>query len=394
MTASYAIPMTQNSETYNKIVEFVRTLYPDENPVALHAPRFLGREKEYLAQCIDSTFVSYVGEFVGRFEAEVAAFTGARFAVATSTGTAALHVALILAGVRPGDLVVTQPVTFVATANAIAYVGCDFVFLDVEQSTLGLSPDALEEYFTGSCERRDDGLFDRASKRRIAACIPVHVLGHPARIDRIQALCRENGVVLVEDAAESLGSYRNGRHTGTFGHAGVLSFNGNKTITCGGGGMLITNDEQWAKRARHITTTAKKPHRYEFDHDEIGYNYRLTNINAAVGLAQLEQLPDFLADKRDLAQSYREFLGTLGLEAIVEPSGATSNYWLNSVLLADLAERNAFLDFTNNSGVMTRPLWKPMNRLPMYRDFGPARFPVSDRLADSLVCLPSSYRTR
>ena len=378
---------------FEAFVRFVRALYDEpEAPIPLHAPVMGAREKARVAEAIDSTFVSSVGAFVTEFEQQVAAFTGARFAVATVNGTAALHTALVVAGVIPGDLVMTQSLSFIATANAIHYGGAAPVFVDVDEESLGLSPAALGAWLTEHAERRDDGAFERKSGRRISACVPMHTLGHPAKIGAIAAICQDWGIALVEDAAESLGSVVGDRHTGTFGRLGVFSFNGNKIITTGGGGMIVTDDEELARRAKHLTTTAKKPHPWAFEHDEFGFNYRLPNLNAAFGVAQMTRLPELLASKRAVADAYAAWCAAQGCGFVREPAGSRSNYWLNALRLADLAERDAFLAATNAAGVMTRPLWTPMHRLPLYDHCLRGALPVTEALADTVVNVPSSAR--
>lgn len=347
----------------SETVKFIQNLYRTEEFIPLHEPRFNGNEKAYLNECIDSTFVSSVGKFVDRFEAEFARTVGAKYAVATVNGTAALHISLILAGVERDDEVITQPLTFIATANAISYIGAKPVFLDVDLETMGLSPDALKYFLEQECVLSDGRCLNRSTGKTIKACVPMHTFGHPCRIDEIKVVCDAWHIVLVEDAAESLGSYYKAKHTGTFGTLGVFSFNGNKIITSGGGGVIVTDDEVLAKRAKHITTTAKIPHKWEYVHDEIGYNYRLPNLNAALLCAQLEQLESFLENKRLLANEYKEFLASQNILFIEEPENARSNYWLNAVLLDDLQQRDEFLDYTNNNGVMTRPIWALMNKL-------------------------------
>ena len=378
---------------FEKTVAFIKSLYPGEVPVPLHAPRFGGNEKKYLLDCIDTTYVSYVGEYVGRFEAKIREYTGAAHAVAVSSGTAALHTALMLAGVSPGDEVITQPLTFVATANAIAYCGARPVFVDVEQTTLGLDPDKLADFL--AAHARPDphgGCRDRTTGGRIAACVPVHTFGHPARIDRILEICGHYGLPVVEDAAEALGSFYRGRHAGTFGEVGILSFNGNKPVTTGGGGMIITGSDTLAARAKHLTTTAKRQHTWEFFHDEVGYNYRLPNINAAVGCAQMERFAGVRENKRVTAELYRRFFAASGMEFIVEPPHAQSNYWLNALVLKDREERDAFLAFSRGKGIQTRPVWSLVSDLPMYRHCRRDGLETARRLEGRLANIPSSVR--
>ncbi|MEO1409522.1 MAG: LegC family aminotransferase [Bacteroidota bacterium] len=382
------------STTFSEIAAFVRELYASpEAFIPLHAPVFLGNEKKYLAETIDSTFVSSVGAFVNRFEEMMADITGARYAVAVVNGTAALHVALKMVGVSQNDEVLSQALTFVATANAISYEKAIPHFIDVDADTLGLSPRALLHRLEAVAELRNGACYNRETGRRIAACVPMHTFGLPARIEEIVAICERYHIPVVEDAAESLGSYVGERHTGTFGRVGTFSFNGNKTVTCGGGGALVTNDEQVAKRAKHLTTTAKQPHRWEYVHDQIGYNYRLPNLNAALACAQLEQLEHYLANKRATAQRYAEFFRDVAdIEWIGEPENTRSNYWLNAIRLADRDERDRFLTYTNDAGVMTRPIWKLLNDLPMFRDCPRGDLSVARRLEDTIVNLPSSVR--
>jgi len=372
------------------IVAFIRDLYGTEGPVPLHAPVFVGNEKAYLAECIDTTFVSYVGKFVERFEQAIKDYTGAKHAVACSSGTAALHMALLVGGVKPGDLVLMPALTFVATANAVRYCQADPLFIDTDPDTLGFDLAQLTDYLRTRTERKSDGVYDKLTGRRIAVCMPVHLFGHVASLDELVTLCTEHGITLIEDSAEAMGSFYKGRHAGTVGQIGVLSFNGNKTITTGGGGMVITDDEAVAKRVRHITTTAKVPHRWDFVHDEVGYNYRLTNVNAAIGVAQMEQLDRYIESKRAIAAKYAAFFAGGRVRHIAEPEHCRSNYWLNAVLLPDRAERDAFLTFTNDHGVMTRPAWTLMNKLPMYADCPSLPLSGAQWLEDRLVNLPST----
>jgi perosamine synthetase len=379
---------------FEKIVTFIKSLYPEENPVPLHAPRFSGNEKKYLIDCIDTTYVSYVGQYVSRFEKDIQQYTGAKHAVAVSSGTAALHVALLLVDVSPGDEVITQPLTFVATANAISYCGAQPVFVDVERSTLGLDPDKLNDFLINNCILKSDGrCYNKKTGRRIAACVPVHTLGHPARIDQIIEICQRYQIPVVEDAAEALGSFYRGQHAGTLGNIGILSFNGNKPVTTGGGGMILTNDESHAARAKHLTTTAKQPHPWEFVHDEVGYNYRLPNINAAVGCAQMEYFSGVLENKRTTAQMYNRFFQDIGIPFITEPAHARSNYWLNAIVVKDRQEREQFLAFSRDNGIQARPAWTLMPNLPMYRHCQCTALETAQILEDRLVNIPSSVRT-
>ena len=436
---------------YKPIIDFIRSLYPNRDFVPLHEPYFSGNEKKYLADCIDTTFVSSVGKYVDKFEEMIRYFTGAKYAIATVNGTAALHIALLLAGVKRGDLVITQPLTFIATCNAISYCGAEPVFIDIDRKTLGMSPESLEAWLLGNTviengvcyypPRMDTNQKTRISsntkeekslepsrditsratnsdrgvssqspksqfvpisdlsfvnisgKKRISACVPMHTFGHPCEIDRIVEICNRYYIPVVEDSAESIGSYYKGRHTGTFGRLGILSFNGNKTITTGGGGMIITNDDTLEPLARHITTTAKKAHPWKFEHDMVGFNYRLPNVNAALGCAQMEMLPGILANKRATASLYRGFFAALnGIGYFSEPQDTVSNYWLNVVVMNNLEEREAFLKQTNENSVMTRPAWMLMTELSMYSNLLCADLSEAKYLADRLVNIPSGYR--
>ena len=378
---------------YNDIVQFIRTVYnkPD-GFIPLHAPCLTGNEKAYLNECIDSTFVSSVGKFVDTFEEIIADYTGAKKAVACVNGTNALHVSLLLAGVEPDDEVITQPLTFVATANAISYCNAHPVFLDVDSDTMGLSPSKMQTWLHQHGEVKNGACFNKTTQRRIKACVPMHTFGHPVHLDEMAQLCGEFQIELVEDAAESLGSFYKGKHTGTFGKIGILSFNGNKIITTGGGGMLLFQDEELAAHAKHLTTQAKAPHRWEFVHDHIGYNYRMPNINAALGCAQMEMIDTFLANKRDLAHKYNIFFKDKELKFFVEPQDCSSNYWLNAVVLKNREERDKLLTCTNDNGIMTRPIWQLMNRLPMFRKCQCGDLCNAEWLEERVVNLPSSVQ--
>ena len=377
---------------FEEVIHFIRDQYPGQDTIPLHAPVFAGQEKSYLAECVDSTYVSSVGSFVDAFEQAVARFVGSSFAVAVVNGTQALYTALQLAGVEPGSEVVAQALTFVATANAIRYAGAEPVFIDVERETLGMSPQVLRTFLEQNARLEGNRLLNKRSGRPIAACLPMHTLGHPCRIDELAAICREWQLPLVEDAAESLGSYYRGRHTGTFGLLGIFSFNGNKIVTTGGGGMIVTDDEALARRAKHLTTTAKVAHRWEFIHDEVGYNFRLPNLNAALGVAQMESLPLFLRSKRELAERYGQFFERTQGCFVQEPPNGVSNFWLNGLLLDNEQERDRFLEATNEAGIMTRCLWRPMHLLDIYRHCQRDELAVTEELYRRLVNLPSSVR--
>lgn len=380
-------------QRFEAVTRFIKQQFPGQDFIPLHAPLFIGNEKKYLMDTIDSTFVSSVGAYVNRFEEMMAEITGAKYAIAIVNGTNALHMAMLVCDVKAGDEVLSQALTFIATANAISYIGAQPVFIDVDKDTLGMSPAALDAFLEEYAERRADGFtYNKTTGRKIAACIPMHTFGFPLRMDEIAAICTSWNITLIEDAAESLGSYIGTKHTGTTGKVGTFSFNGNKTVTCGGGGALVTDDEALAKRAKHLTTQAKVPHRWEFVHDEIGYNYRMPNLNAALACAQLEQLPAFLENKRELAEMYKAFFAGTGIAFITEIANTKANYWLNAIVLKDLEERNAFLQYSNDNGVMTRPVWELMNRLPMFKHCQHDGLEHSSWLADRIVNIPSSVR--
>jgi aminotransferase in exopolysaccharide biosynthesis len=370
-------------------VAFAQSIYGD-GFVPLHRPVFEGNERKYLVECIDSSFVSSVGAKVAEFEKSVAEFTDAKYAVATVNGTSALHVAIQLAGVCPGDEVISQALTFIATCNAITYTGAVPVFVDVDLDTMGMSPSALKVFLDNHTEIRNGKVFNKVSGRRITACIPMHTFGFPCRIKEIAAICTSWGIALIEDAAESLGSYVGSKHTGTFGLMGTLSFNGNKVITTGGGGMIITNDPDVAERARHITTTAKVPHPFEFSHDEIAYNYRMPNLNAALGCAQMERLEEFLTIKANLSERWSQLFDAEAIQFTHGTEGCKANHWLNAIVLTSKADRDKFLEYTNANGVMTRPIWKLMSDQAMFQACQNDGLKNSIWLQDRVVNIPSS----
>ncbi|WP_138477156.1 LegC family aminotransferase [Dyadobacter bucti] len=383
----------KSKERNEKIVTFIKDQFPGKEFIPLHVPYFGGNEKKYVLDTIDSTFVSSIGAYVDKFEELICQITGCRHAVAIVNGTNAIHLAMIVCGTKPNDEVLTQALTFIATCNAISYTGAKPVFIDVDKDTMGMSPSALSNFLEKNAEKRSDGFtYNKNTGRRISTCLPMHTFGVPLRIDKIAAICSSWNIVLVEDSAESLGSTFNGKHTGTIGKAGAFSFNGNKTVTCGGGGALITNDSELAKKAKHLSTQAKVAHQWEFYHNETGYNYRMPNLNAALACAQLEQLPFFLKNKRELAHRYQAFFAQMGMPTHREMQGSEANYWLNAVILDDLEGRNEFLEFTNANGVMTRPIWQLMNRLPMFNDCEHDGLENSQWLADRVVNIPSSFR--
>jgi aminotransferase in exopolysaccharide biosynthesis len=384
--------VVEKSSLPHQIVGAIQSVVGSDSS-ALHEPCFAGNEWKYLKECLDSSFVSSVGKFVDRFESDLAAYTGAKHVVAVVNGTSALHVALQLAGVKPDDEVLIPTLTFIATANAVSYCGATPHFVDSEERTLGMDPRALREYLKKSSEIRSGQCINRKTGRVIRALLPVHTFGHPVDIKGVRAVAQDYHLALVEDAAESLGSTYKGQHTGTFGLMGVLSFNGNKTITTGGGGAIITNDPILAERAKHLTTTAKMAHRWNYMHDEVGYNYRLPNINAALGCAQLEQLDGFLKSKRKLFESYKSaFTSVSRVNLVEEPTGCKSNYWLQTLMLNESTadQKNAILTATNDAGLMTRPAWTPLHQLMPYRECPRMALPVAESLGRCLINLPSS----
>jgi perosamine synthetase len=376
---------------YNEIVSFIKKQFNSEEFIPLHSPSFIGNEKEYVLESIDSTYVSSVGKFVDLFEDKIKKFTGSKYAIATVNGTSALHMGLLLAGVKKNDLVVTQSLSFIATCNAISYLNAEPVFVDIDKDTLGMSPHSLKYFFEEHTLQSNGECIHKYSGRRISVCVPMHTFGHPVKIDLIAEICSNYNVILVEDAAESIGSFYKGIHTGNYGMIGVFSFNGNKTITCGGGGMIITNNEEIAIKAKHLTTQAKVPHRWEFVHDDIGYNYRLPNINAALACAQMENIEQFINAKRNLASSYQSFFKNTPYRFIEESPQALSNYWLNAILANNYNERNAMLTFFNDSGVMARPCWMPMHKLKMFENCYRTSMDNTEWINDRLINIPSSY---
>ncbi|MFH0259634.1 LegC family aminotransferase [Vibrio barjaei] len=372
------------------IVEFVRDTYKTDEFIPLHAPTFNGNEKEYVLETIESTFVSSVGKFVDDFERKIEVYTGTAKAVTTVNGTAALHTALYMAGVQRGDLVITQALTFVATCNALYHMGADPIFVDVSPLSLGLCPKAVEEYLDEFAVLTEQGCTHKQTGQRIKAVVPMHTFGHPVELNELVAVCAKWQLSLVEDAAESLGSFYKGKHTGTIGEFGAVSFNGNKIITTGGGGMVLCRTQELGLRTKHVTTTAKVPHPYEFFHDEAGFNYRMPNLNAALGCAQMEVLERYVARKRDLANQYRNLFEMTEVKFVVEPEYAHSNYWLNAIICPDVKYRDELLKETNTAGVMTRPIWKLMHRLPMFENALCGDLSQSRFLEAHIVNLPST----
>lgn len=383
--------MSDASARANTILGTLKALLPREGFVALHEPKFSDRERALVDDCITSGWVSSVGKYVDQFEADLAAYMGARHAIACVNGTAALHISYQLAGIEAGDEVFCPSLTFIATVNALSYMNATPHFVDVDAERLTLCPVALEAHIEAACELRSDALYNRTTGARISAIVVMHTFGHPADLDALAALAQKYQLALVEDAAESLGSFYHGTHTGNHGVMSAVSFNGNKIITTGGGGAIITNDAALAKRAKHLTTQAKQPHAYEFIHDAVAYNYRLPNLNAALGVAQLEALPGFLEQKRVLAHRYRDaFAGMDGVHFVSEPKGCTSNYWLNALVLPDQATRDAFLDAAKAANIQARPIWRPMHLLDMYNVCPKAALPHTEMLYGRLVNIPSS----
>lgn len=383
-----------SDEKATETIKIIRKAFRTDDFIPLHEPRFIGNEKEYLNRCIDSTFVSYLGKFVSDLETKICSFTGTKYCITTSNGTSALHVAMVGAGVQPGTEVVTQPLTFVATVAAIKYCQAEPTFVDIDKENLGMSSESLKRFFEKETKLIDGSCVNKKTGKKISAIVPVHIFGHPARISEIIKIAQDYRIPVVEDAAESLGSYVDGKHTGSFGKVGTLSFNGNKIVTCGGGGAIITNDEECYKKIKHLTTTAKVPHRWEYIHDEVGFNYRMPNLNAAVALAQFENLEKFLENKRDLAIYYTDKFKNIGVEFIQEPKNTKSNYWLNALLLKDQQERNLFLEKLNSAGVMSRPAWELMFLLEPYKKSFVFESHISEELGSRLINIPSSVRNK
>lgn len=386
--------MSSAAELSKNIVAALAASLPasEKRPLALHEPRFLGNELKYVQECIETGWVSSAGEYVGRFEKMLEEFTGLH-AVALGNGTSALHLCLLLAGVEYDDEVLVPALSFVASANAVRHAGAWPHFVDSDSVSLGMDAGKLAEHLKSIAEKRGGACFNKKTSRRIRACMPMHAFGHACDMEALQKICRDYGLVLVEDAAESLGSYFDGQHTGNFGLCASLSFNGNKTVTTGGGGAILTRDPALAKHAKHLSTTAKLPHKWEFVHDEVGYNYRLPNLNAAMGCAQMEKLPEFLARKRNLAATYaKAFQAVQGVTFFTEPPRRKSNYWLNVILLdgKTVQERDSILAATNDAGYMTRPVWRLLHTLHMYRDCPRAELKQAEELERRIVNIPSS----
>ena len=375
---------------FEDVIKFIRSIYGAEGNIPLHEPRFLGNEKKYLNDCIDSTFVSSIGKYVDTFEEKIAKYTGSKYAIATANGTSALHVALLIANVKENDEVITQPLTFVATCNAISYCRANPVFVDVDRDTMGLSPTSLQLFLEANTTIKNNQCINNLTGRVIKACLPMHTFGSPCRVDEIRDICFDYHLCLIEDCAESLGSFYKGKHTGTFGEIGIMSFNGNKIITAGGGGCIFTDDEELAKKAKYLTTTAKVLHKWEYTHDMTGYNYRMPNLNAALLVAQLENLDIFLLNKCKVAEAYKDFFNNNGYHFFQAISNGSSNNWLNTIILDDKKHRDLFLNETNLQGIMTRPVWTLMNKLPMFKDSQCDILSNSEWLEKRVVNIPSS----
>lgn len=377
---------------FDEVISFIKKINQERSFIPLHEPVFVGNEKKYLNECIDSGYVSSVGAYVTAFEEAIANYTGAKRAVVVVNGTQALHLACVVAGVTKGDEVITQALSFIATANAISYTGASCVFVDVDKDTMGMSPESLENFLIHNTKLIDGRCVNITTGNQIKACIPMHTFGHPVKIDVIKEICDRYNIMLIEDAAESIGSLYQGKHTGRFGKMGVFSFNGNKVITTGGGGALITDDDAIADRAKYLSTTAKIPHAWQYEHDEVGYNYRMPNLNAALGLAQLESLNVFIKQKRQLTELYKSFFESKNITLVQEPADCVSNYWLQAIVLADRVERDAFLKYSNEHGVMTRPIWNLINKSDMYKMCQTTSLVNSEWLEDRVVNIPSSSK--
>ncbi|GIO07339.1 perosamine synthetase [Brevibacillus reuszeri] len=381
-------------DVVKSVVDTLKRVLPkDKELISLHEPTFQGNEWNYVKECIDTGWVSSVGKYVNQFEQMLVEYTGVKHAIAVVNGTAALHICLKLVGVQPNDEVLIPALTFIATANAVSYCGAIPHFVDSSNDTLGIDPFKLDYYLDEICERRKDGSYNKITGRRIKAMVPMHTFGHPVDLDALFDVCIRYQIEMVEDTAESLGSYYKGKHTGNWGKASALSFNGNKVVTTGGGGAILTNDEQLGKFAKHLTTTAKKPHRWTFEHDHVGYNYRMPNINAALGCAQIEKLPTYVQQKRALADIYKEaFRDMKGIQVIAEPVNAKSNYWLNAILLDEdrASLRDDILERTNEQGIMTRPVWRLLHNFPMFADSPKMDVSVAESLEARIINIPSS----
>jgi perosamine synthetase len=375
---------------FQETIQFIKSTYGSNEFIPLHVPKFIGNEKAYVNECLDSSYVSSVGKFVSEFENKIAKYTNSKYAIATSSGTSAMHISLLLAGVRPQDEVLTQALTFVATCNSINYCGANPIFIDVDKDTMGMSPEALAIFLEENAIIENDSCINKQTRKNIRACVPMHTFGHPCRISEIKKICDHYKILLIEDAAESLGSLFEEKHTGTFGKIGIISFNGNKIATAGGGGCIITDNPELAKSAKHLTTTAKVPHAWHYNHDKVGYNYRMPNINAALVLGQIESIDKIIVNKRELSSKYKDFFESQNIKFHIEPDDAKSNYWLNAVILNSKSSRDIFLSETNKNNIMTRPIWTLMSKLKMYKNSQSDNLKNSLWLEERVVNIPSS----
>tara|TARA_Y200000002_G_scaffold383206_1_gene404009 strand:+ start:2552 stop:3718 length:1167 start_codon:yes stop_codon:yes gene_type:complete len=386
--------MLNNKELYcNNLISFIRDIYKTKGVIPLHEPLFNGNEKKYVLSAINSSFVSSVGKYVNELESRIAKFTGSKYAIATCNGTSALHISLIINGCDTNTEILTQSLSFVATSNAIMYCGAKPIFIDVERDTLGMSPECLQSFLEENCEIRNDGkCWNKRTNRIISACLPMHTYGFMLRINEIKKICKSYRIPLIEDSAESMGSYLDKQHSGTFGAVSAFSFNGNKIMTTGGGGMIITDNKIYAKTAKHLTTTAKISHEWNFIHDSVGYNYRMPNLNAALGLAQLEQMKNFIKKKKKISTMYKKFADQNNLKMISGIKNTKPNNWLNILLAKDLKQRDLILRETHNHNILTRPAWEPLHLLKMYKNCQKQRLKNTMWLYKRIVCLPSSVK--
>lgn len=381
----------KNKYKYEELLKFIKNIYPNQDLIPLHNPVFVGNEKKYLSEAIDSTFVSSVGPLVKTFEDKLAEFTGIKYCTATVNGTSALHIALKAIGVKENTEVLTQSLTFIATINAIKYCNAVPVFIDIDLKTLGMSHKSLENFLKFNCEMRNDGkCWNKLSNKEIKAVMPMHTFGHPVNLNKISSLCEYYNICLIEDSSEALGSFYKGKHVGSHSIVSTLSFNGNKIITTGGGGAILTNNKELSLKMSHIVNTAKIAHKWNFVHDQIGFNYRMPNLNAALGLAQIEQINTYLNSKRLLFKRYKEFMDNRNFKIFEEPQHSKSNYWLNCIITKCKEERDALLEISHDDKIMMRPAWKPMHQLPMFKNCFRTILPNTESLFEKIVCIPSS----
>jgi perosamine synthetase len=381
--------MKNNPQYLNRLINLIKDIYKEKN-IQLHRPILNKNDQKFLVDCVKSNYVSSVGMYVNDFEKKISDITGAKYTIATVNGTSALHIAMITCGIERNNEVLTQSVTFVGTCNAISYIKAHPIFIDVDKDTMSMSPLSLKKFLNENAKKIKNLTYNKKTGRVIRACLPVHTFGFPARIREIKKICKEWNIKLIEDAAESLGSYIGKKHTGTYGDISAISFNGNKIITTGGGGMVLTNNRNYAERARHLSTTARIKQGYEYIHDEIGYNYRLPNINAALGCSQVSMLDEFLEAKLLIHEIYARFMELNNISFLSERKGTKSNNWLFAMIASNEDEKKMVLDTTNKKSIMTRPLWKLMHKLPMYKNAIKAQLPNSIWLEDRVINLPSS----